>query len=206
MATMYPSSDGYFQPAGQCTMSQSLNHFKLVSWAWQWVHCTKMAPTVTRSQPNRASLGCGGKGAFFVPWMCIPQISTNKMISYQYGPTFLKNAFSTLLNQCHVEFVNAFDNPCLSHCQHSVEPGMFSLSWFWVVFQPERADGAAAEATVITSLLEKHSPALWAPLGFPFLTYQHNTHFIVRLFDRSEVLAFRGATSPSATWLWFYAP
>uniref|UniRef100_A0A3B3SY38 TNFR-Cys domain-containing protein n=1 Tax=Paramormyrops kingsleyae TaxID=1676925 RepID=A0A3B3SY38_9TELE len=24
------------------------------------------------------------------------------MLSYQYGPTFLKNAFSTLLNQCHV--------------------------------------------------------------------------------------------------------
>uniref|UniRef100_A0A3P9ABK6 Cadherin domain-containing protein n=1 Tax=Esox lucius TaxID=8010 RepID=A0A3P9ABK6_ESOLU len=41
---------------------------------------------------------------YFVPWMCIPQISINcKMLSYQYGPTFLKNAFSTLLNQCHVE-------------------------------------------------------------------------------------------------------
>uniref|UniRef100_A0AAY5L028 Hexosyltransferase n=1 Tax=Esox lucius TaxID=8010 RepID=A0AAY5L028_ESOLU len=40
----------------------------------------------------------------FVPWMCIPQISINcKMLSYQYGPTFLKNAFSTLLNQCQVE-------------------------------------------------------------------------------------------------------
>jgi len=36
--------------------------------------------------------------------MCIPQISINcKMLSYQYGPTFLKNAFSTLLNQCLVE-------------------------------------------------------------------------------------------------------
>jgi len=36
--------------------------------------------------------------------MCIPQISINcKILSYQYGPTFLKNAFSTLLNQCHVE-------------------------------------------------------------------------------------------------------
>jgi len=35
---------------------------------------------------------------------CIPQISINcKMLSYQYGPTFLKNAFSSLLNQCHVE-------------------------------------------------------------------------------------------------------
>jgi len=27
------------------------------------VHCSKMPPTVTRSQPNRASLGCGGTGA-----------------------------------------------------------------------------------------------------------------------------------------------
>jgi len=36
--------------------------------------------------------------------MCTPQISLHwKMLSYQYGPTFLKNAFSTLLNQCHVE-------------------------------------------------------------------------------------------------------
>jgi len=26
-------------------------------------HNTKMAPTVTTSQPNRASLGCGGTGA-----------------------------------------------------------------------------------------------------------------------------------------------
>jgi len=29
----------------------------------QQVHCTKMAPTVIRSLPNRASLGCGGTGA-----------------------------------------------------------------------------------------------------------------------------------------------
>jgi len=64
-------------------MSQSLNNFKLVSWTWQWVHCTKMAPTVTRS-PNGASLGCGGRE----PWMCIPHISINcKMLSYQCGPT-----------------------------------------------------------------------------------------------------------------------
>jgi len=46
-------------------MSQSSNHFKLVTWTWQWVHFTKMAPTVTRSQPNRASLGCGGIGASY---------------------------------------------------------------------------------------------------------------------------------------------
>jgi len=34
-----------------------------ISWTWQWVHCTKMAPTVNRSRPNRAYLGCGGTGA-----------------------------------------------------------------------------------------------------------------------------------------------
>jgi len=34
----------------------------------------------------------------------IQMVSINcKMLSYQYGPTFLKNAFSTLLNQCHIE-------------------------------------------------------------------------------------------------------
>ncbi len=29
---------------------------------WQWVHWTPVASTVTRSQSNRAPLGCGGKG------------------------------------------------------------------------------------------------------------------------------------------------
>ncbi len=49
-------------PAGQCTVSQSSNHLSLVSWTWQWVHFTQMASTVTRSQSNRAPLGCGGTG------------------------------------------------------------------------------------------------------------------------------------------------
>ncbi len=35
------------------------NHLRLVSWTWQWVHVTQMASTVTRSQSNRAPLGCG---------------------------------------------------------------------------------------------------------------------------------------------------
>jgi len=99
MATMYPSSDGYFQQDNaQCHKVQIIsnwllendNEFTVLKW-----------PPVTRSQPNRASLGWNGS---FMPWMCIPQISINcKMLSYQYGPTFLKNAFSTLLNQCHIE-------------------------------------------------------------------------------------------------------
>ncbi len=49
-------------PAGQCTMSQSSNHLRLVSWTWKWVHFTQMASTVTRTQSNRAHLGCGGTG------------------------------------------------------------------------------------------------------------------------------------------------
>ncbi len=40
--------------------SQSSNHLRLVSWTWQWVHFTQMTSTVTRSQSNRAPLGCGG--------------------------------------------------------------------------------------------------------------------------------------------------
>ncbi len=58
MTTVCPSSDVYFQ----CIMSQSSNHLRLVSWTWQWVNFTQMASTVTRSQSNRAPLGCGGTG------------------------------------------------------------------------------------------------------------------------------------------------
>ncbi len=43
-----------------CTMLQSSNHLRLVSWTWQWVNFTQMASTVTRSQSDRAPLGCGG--------------------------------------------------------------------------------------------------------------------------------------------------
>ncbi len=41
-------------------MPQSSNHLRLVSWTWQWVHFTQIASTITRSQSNRAPLGCGG--------------------------------------------------------------------------------------------------------------------------------------------------
>ncbi len=49
-------------PAGLCTMSKGSNHFRLVSWTWQWVQFNQMASTVTRSQSNRALLRCGGTG------------------------------------------------------------------------------------------------------------------------------------------------
>ncbi len=48
----------YFQQDNAA--SQSSNHLRLVSWTWQWVHFTQMASTVTRSQSNRAPVGCGG--------------------------------------------------------------------------------------------------------------------------------------------------
>jgi len=61
-----PSLYGHHVPILMATSSRLMhhitNHFKLVSWTWQWVHCTKMAPTVNRSQTNRASLGCGVRG------------------------------------------------------------------------------------------------------------------------------------------------
>ncbi len=58
MTTVNPSSDGYIKQ----DKAQNSNHLRLVSWTWQWVHFTQMASTVTRSQSNRAPLGCGGTG------------------------------------------------------------------------------------------------------------------------------------------------
>ncbi len=56
MITVYPSSDA----TSSRIMHHVSNHLRLVSWTWQWVHFTQMASTVTRSQSNRAALGCGG--------------------------------------------------------------------------------------------------------------------------------------------------
>jgi len=53
MATMSPSSDGYFQQD---------NALKLESFQIGFLNMT-MTPTFTKSQPNRASLGFGGMGA-----------------------------------------------------------------------------------------------------------------------------------------------
>ncbi len=81
-------------------MSQSSNHLRLGSWTWQWVHFTQIAASVSRSQSNRAPLGCGG----FVSWMCSWQICSNcVMLSCQCGPKSLRNVSNTLLNLCHEE-------------------------------------------------------------------------------------------------------
>ncbi len=78
-------------------MSQSSNHLRLVSWTWQWVHFTQMTSTVTRSQSNRASLGCGGTGDSHHG--CAAKICSNcVMLSWQYGPKSLSNVSNILLN------------------------------------------------------------------------------------------------------------
>ena len=98
MTTMYPSSDGYFQQDNApCHKARIISN-------WFLEHDNEF--TVLKWPPQSPDLnpifGMWWNGSF-VPWMCIPQISIKcKMLSYQYGPTFLKNAFSTLLNQCHL--------------------------------------------------------------------------------------------------------
>ncbi len=61
MTKVYPSSDGYFQQ-DNAPCHKALIISDWFSWTWQWVHFTQMASTVTRSQSNRAPLGCGGMG------------------------------------------------------------------------------------------------------------------------------------------------
>ncbi len=59
MTTVYPSSDGYFQQDNTpCHKAQIISDWFLK----QWVNFTQMAYTVTRSESNRAPLGCGGTG------------------------------------------------------------------------------------------------------------------------------------------------
>ncbi len=59
MTTVFPSSDDYFQQDNApCHKAQIISDWFL----WQWVHFTQMVSTVTRSQSNRAPLGCGGTG------------------------------------------------------------------------------------------------------------------------------------------------
>jgi len=59
MSNMYPSSDGYFQQDNApCYKARIISDWFLEH--DKKVHCTKITPTVARSQPNRASLGCGG--------------------------------------------------------------------------------------------------------------------------------------------------
>ncbi len=60
MTTVYPSSDVYFQQdnAHVTKLKSSQTGFLNMT----WVHFNQMASIVTRSQSNRAPLGCGGTG------------------------------------------------------------------------------------------------------------------------------------------------
>jgi len=102
MATMYPSSDGYFQQNNApCHKARIISNWFLehdneftvlklspkspdlnpIEHLWDVVERELRALDVHPTNPSTAR--------------CYPQS--------QYGPTFLKDAFSTLLNQCHVE-------------------------------------------------------------------------------------------------------
>ncbi len=60
MTTVYPSSDGFFQQDNApCHKAQIISDWFLEH---DNVHFTQMASTITRSQSNRAPLGCGGTG------------------------------------------------------------------------------------------------------------------------------------------------
>ncbi len=105
----------YFQQDNaSCHKAQII---RLVSWTWQWVHFTQMASTVTRSQSNRAPLGCGGTGDLHHGCAAC---SNCVMLSCQYGPKSLRNVSNTLLNLCHEELRQFWrekgSNPVLARC------------------------------------------------------------------------------------------
>ncbi len=83
-------------------MSQSSNHLRLVSWTWQWVHFTQMSSTVTRSQSNRAPLGCDGTRDSHHG--CADDKSAATAWCYHVNMNQnLWGMFNTLLNLCHEE-------------------------------------------------------------------------------------------------------
>lgn len=61
MNTVYPSFFLWLLMTRKHTLPKSLNKLKLI-WTCQWVHCTQIPSTVTKSQCNRAPLGCGKTG------------------------------------------------------------------------------------------------------------------------------------------------
>ncbi len=58
MTTVYHLLMYFQQDNAPCHKAQIISDW--FSWTWQWVHFTQMTSTVTRSQSNRAPLGCGG--------------------------------------------------------------------------------------------------------------------------------------------------
>ncbi len=112
----------YFQQDN--ASSQSSNHLRLVSWTWRWVHFTQMTSTVTRSQSNRAALGCGGTRDSHHGCAADKSAAT-VMLSWQYGPKSLRNVSNTLLNLCHKELRQFWR-------QNRVQPGtskVYLIKW-----------------------------------------------------------------------------
>jgi len=83
-------------------MSQSSNHLRLVSWTWKCVHFTQMTSTVTRSQSNRAPLGCGRTGGSHHGLAADKSAAT----AWRYHVNMDQNLwgiFTFLLNLCNEE-------------------------------------------------------------------------------------------------------
>ncbi len=118
MTTVYPFSDGYFQ------QDNTPYHKAQIISDWFLEHdneftFTQMASTVTRSQSNRAPLGCGGTGDSHHGCAADKSAET-VMLSCQYGPISQRNVSNTLLNRCHKD-VRQFwrqkgSNPVLARC------------------------------------------------------------------------------------------
>ncbi len=97
-----PSLYDYSVPIFWCTSSRIMhvsNHLRLVSWTWQWVHFTQMSSTVTRSQSNRAPLGCGGTGDSHHGCSDDKSAAT----AWCYHVNMDQTPSNTLLNLCHEE-------------------------------------------------------------------------------------------------------
>ncbi len=101
MTTVYPVFWGFQQY--NASMSQSSNHLRLVSWTWQWVHFTQMASTVTRSQSNRAPLGCGGTGDSHHGWAADKSAAT----AWCYHVNMDQNIWGMFPTPC---WINAMKN------------------------------------------------------------------------------------------------
>ncbi len=84
-------------------MSQSSNHLRLVFWTWQWVHFTQMASTVTRSQSNRAPLGCGVTGDSHHGCAADKSAAPAWCYHVNMDQNLWGNVSNTLLNLCHEE-------------------------------------------------------------------------------------------------------
>ncbi len=122
MTTVYPSSDGYFQQDNApCLKAQIIS-----DWFLERDYEFTLL-TVTRSQYNRAPLGCGGTGdSQNLNRNCSNQICRNcVMLSCQYGPKSLRNVSNTLLYLCHKELRQIWR-------QKGVQPGtskVYLIKW-----------------------------------------------------------------------------